>query len=41
MLPKCKLVVRELKGNKYCYLRYRDGSKVIMKYALSIHNTMI
>lgn len=32
MLPKGKLVVRELKGNKYSYLRYRDGSKAIMKY---------
>lgn len=32
-LPRGSLVVRHLKGREYCYLRYRDGKKVIQKYA--------
>lgn len=32
-LPRGSLVIRELNGRKYCYLRYRDGKKVIQKYA--------
>ncbi len=35
-LPRGSLVVRELNGNKYCYLRYRDGNKVVQKYAGTI-----
>lgn len=32
-LPRGSLVIRELNGRKYCYLRYRDGKKVVQKYA--------
>lgn len=32
-LPRGSLMIRELNGNKYCYLRYREGKKVIQKYA--------
>ncbi len=32
-LPRGSLVVRELNGNKYCYLRYREGKKIVQKYA--------
>ena len=32
-LPRGSLFIRELNGRKYCYLRYRDGKKVIQKYA--------
>lgn len=32
-LPRGSLIIRELNGRKYCYLRYRDGKKVIQKYA--------
>lgn len=32
-LPKGSLVIREVDGRKYCYLRYREGKKVITKYA--------
>lgn len=32
-LPRGSLLIRELNGRKYCYLRYRDGKKVIQKYA--------
>ena len=32
-LPRGSLVIRELNGRKYCYLRYRDGKRVIQKYA--------
>lgn len=35
-LPKGSLVVRELKGKKYCYLRFREGEKVVQKYAGTI-----
>ena len=35
-LPRGSLVIRELNGRKYCYLRYRDGKKVIQKYAGTI-----
>ena len=35
-LPRGSLVVRKLNGRKYCYLRYRDGKKVIQKYAGTI-----
>ena len=32
-LPKGSLLVRELNGKQYCYLRYREGKRVIQKYA--------
>lgn len=32
-LPRGSLVIRDLNGRKYCYLRYREGKKVIQKYA--------
>lgn len=35
-LPRGSLVVRKLNGRAYCYLRYRDGKKVIQKYAGTI-----
>ncbi len=35
-LPRGSLVIRELNGRRYCYLRYRDGKKVIQKYAGTI-----
>lgn len=35
-LPRGSLMIRELNGRKYCYLRYRDGKKVIQKYAGTI-----
>lgn len=35
-LPRGSLVIRELNGKKYCYLRYREGKKVIQKYAGTI-----
>ncbi len=35
-LPRGSLVIRELNGRKYCYLRYRDGKRVIQKYAGTI-----
>lgn len=35
-LPCGSLMVRELNGRKCCYLRYRDGKKVIQKYAGTI-----
>ena len=35
-LPRGSLVIRELNGRKYCYLRYRDGKKVIQRYAGTI-----
>ena len=31
--PKGALVVRESGGRRYCYFKYRDGKKVITKYA--------
>ena len=31
--PRGSLVVRESNGRKYCYFRYRDGKKVVTKYA--------
>lgn len=31
--PRGSLVIREANGRKYCYLRYRDGKRVITKYA--------
>ena len=37
-LPRGSLVIRELNGRKYCYLRYREGDKVIQKYAGTIEN---
>lgn len=40
-LPKGSLVVRELNGRKYCYLRYREGEKVIQKYAGTIEQEEI
>ena len=35
-LPRGSLVIRKLNGRKYCYLRYREGKKVIQKYAGTI-----
>ena len=35
-LPRGSLIVRELNGKKYCYLKYREGKKVIQKYAGTI-----
>ena len=35
-LPRGSLMIREINGRKYCYLRYRDGKKVIQKYAGTI-----
>ena len=35
-LPRWSLVIRALKGKKYCYLRYREEKKVIQKYAGAI-----
>ena len=32
-LPKGSLVIRKINGREYCYLKYREGSKVIQKYA--------
>lgn len=31
--PRGKLVIRESKGHRYCYFRYRDGQKIVTKYA--------
>lgn len=31
-LPKGSLVVRNIRGNKYAYLTYREGAKVKQKY---------
>ena len=31
--PRGTLVFRESNGRQYCYFRYRDGKKVITKYA--------
>ena len=31
-LPKGSLFVRKINGSEYCYLRYREGEKVILKY---------
>lgn len=35
-MPRGSLIIRELNGRQYCYLRYRDGKKVIQKYAGTI-----
>jgi len=35
-LPRGSLVIRKLNGKEYCYLRYREGKKVIQKYAGTI-----
>lgn len=35
-LPKGSLFIREINEKKYCYLRYREGKKVIQKYAGTI-----
>ena len=32
-LPKGTLTIREVKGNKYCYFRYREGQKIRTVYA--------
>ena len=31
-LPKGSIVIKRINGNEYCYLRYREGEKVILKY---------
>jgi len=36
-LPKGSLVIRKINGKEYCYLRYRDGKKVIHKYGGTIN----
>ena len=36
-LPKGSLLIRKINGNEYCYLRYREGEKVIHKYAGTIN----
>lgn len=36
-LPKGSLVIRKINGKEYCYLRYREGDKVIHKYAGTIN----
>jgi hypothetical protein len=40
-LPKGSLVVRVLNGKKYCYLRFREGKKVVQKYAGTIEQEEI
>lgn len=35
-LPRGSLMIRELNGRQYCYLRYREGQKVVQKYAGTI-----
>ena len=36
-LPKGSLIIRKINGKEYCYLRYREGDKVIHKYAGTIN----
>lgn len=36
-LPKGSLVIRKINNNQYCYLRYREGKKVILKYSGTIN----
>lgn len=31
-LPKGSILEREIDGRHYCYLKYRDGEKVVSKY---------
>lgn len=31
--PRGSLTVRESNGKKYCYFKYRDGKKIVTKYA--------
>lgn len=31
-LPRGSLVIRKLNGREYCYLRYREGERVVQKY---------
>lgn len=31
--PRGSLTVRQSNGRKYCYFKYRDGKKVVSKYA--------
>lgn len=31
--PRGSLTIRESNGRKYCYFKYRDGKKIITKYA--------
>ena len=35
-LPKGTLVIRNINGKEYCYLRYREGKKIIQKYSGTI-----
>ena len=37
-LPRGSLFIRNINGKKYCYLRYREGKKVVQKYAGTIKN---
>lgn len=34
--PRGSLVIRNSNGRQYCYFRYRDGKKVVTKYAGTI-----
>lgn len=36
-LPKGSLVIRKINRNEYCYLRYREGKKIIHKYVGTIN----
>lgn len=31
--PRGTLTIRESNGRKYCYFKYRDGKKIVTKYA--------
>lgn len=35
-LPKGSLFIKRINGREYCYLRYREKEKVILKYAGTI-----
>lgn len=35
-LPKGSLCVRAVNGRKYCYLRYREGARIVTNYAGTI-----
>ena len=34
--PRGSLVIRDSNGRQYCYFRYRDGKKIVTKYAGTI-----
>jgi len=35
-LPRGSLIIRHLNGRDYCYLKYRDGKKIVQEYAGTI-----